>query len=297
MFDKPNVVLVDATALACTAAKEIQIPCVILSNFTWEFIYKNMHADLIREGIETEITNQKFVDMIERCTEDYCNASHYLQLPGYCDLPTGYDTEKVLTSPMMCRLAKCTREDMRNQYNIPMHALVVVFGFGGQSFQNYKMNADTLPAGGQKDWYCLVLGCGPDADFGSDYFIPVGRDIYVPDVLTGADVMLGKIGYGTVSECLSSHVPLVYVKRAGWSEERPLVQLMERYSSIVEMPRSNFEEGKWANYLQEAVALKGKLPIDRMKSELQYENAISKIQAMIEIEVVTATTTATTTDT
>ena len=122
---------------------------------------------------------------------------------------------------------------MRLKYNIPVHAKVVVFGFGGQSFMGYNLGADTLPVG--QDWYCLVLGGEQYTDFGSNKFIPIHRDVYVPDILVGADVMLGKIGYGTVSECLSSLIPLIYVSRDGWPEERPLVQLMEKYCSIVEM--------------------------------------------------------------
>ena len=231
---KPNAVLVDATALACSAAKEVGIPCVIVSNFTWEYIYKSMNTELSKKD---ELINEKFIGMIERCTTDYCNATHYLQLPGCCDIPTGYILENVVRSPMMCRLAKCTRDEMRRKYNIPVDAKVVVFGFGGQSFKGHKIHADNLPV--EQDWYCLVLNCEKDASFVSDKFIPVDRDVYVPDILAGADVMLGKIGYGTVSECLSSLVPLIYVPRIGWPEERPLAQLMESYCSILEMPRKD----------------------------------------------------------
>ena len=180
----------------------------------------------------------------------------------------------------MCRLAKCTRDEMRRKYNIPLDAKVVVFGFGGQSFKGHKIHADNLPVG--QDWYCLVLNCGQDADFISDKFIPLDRDVYVPDILAGADVMLGKIGYGTVSECLSSLVPLIYVPRIGWPEERPLAQLMESYCSILEMPRKDFEEGKWASYLQNAVALKEILPAAKIRNELQYDGALDIIQTKIE---------------
>ena len=56
----------------------------------------------------------------------------------------------------------------------------------------------------------------------------MSRDCFVPDLLQAADVMLGKIGYGTVAECLSCRVPLIYVPREGWPEEDALRDLMER---------------------------------------------------------------------
>jgi len=56
----------------------------------------------------------------------------------------------------------------------------------------------------------------------SDRFFLMDTDCYVPDLVHAADVVLGKIGYGFVSECISAGTPLVYVPRLHWPEEQYL---------------------------------------------------------------------------
>lgn len=56
----------------------------------------------------------------------------------------------------------------------------------------------------------------------SERFITMGSNSYVPDLVYAADVVLGKIGYGFVSECISTGTPLVYVPRQHWPEEQYL---------------------------------------------------------------------------
>lgn len=54
----------------------------------------------------------------------------------------------------------------------------------------------------------------------SPRFRALGPDAYVPDLIHLADVVLGKLGYGFVSECLTMGTPLIYVPRQNWPEER-----------------------------------------------------------------------------
>lgn len=61
-------------------------------------------------------------------------------------------------------------------------------------------------------WIAVV--CGAGADWGAEdlpeelYVAP--RDIYMPDLLAVGDVLLGKLGYGTVAECVDSCTPFIY---------------------------------------------------------------------------------------
>lgn len=53
----------------------------------------------------------------------------------------------------------------------------------------------------------------------SQRFRPMPHDVYVPDLIHLADAVLGKLGYGFVSECLTLGTPLIYVPRQNWPEE------------------------------------------------------------------------------
>jgi hypothetical protein len=56
----------------------------------------------------------------------------------------------------------------------------------------------------------------------------------------------GKLGYGTVTECLSTSTltPLIYVTRTGWPEEKYLIPLLESYNCGINMSQSDFYNGE-----------------------------------------------------
>ena len=65
-------------------------------------------------------------------------------------------------------------------------------------------------------------GGAKEEDMPSSRFHALGFDVYVPDYISLADAVLGKLGYGFVSECLTLGTPLIYVPRQNWPEERYL---------------------------------------------------------------------------
>ncbi|KAI3911159.1 hypothetical protein MKW92_033368, partial [Papaver armeniacum] len=76
--------------------------------------------------------------------------------------------------------------------------------------------------------------------------------VYTPDVMAACDCMIGKIGYGTVSEALSYKLPFVFVRRDFFNEEPFVRNMLED----AEMIRRDLLTGRWAPYLQRAISLK-----------------------------------------
>uniref|UniRef100_A0A2K1R5R9 Uncharacterized protein n=1 Tax=Populus trichocarpa TaxID=3694 RepID=A0A2K1R5R9_POPTR len=68
--------------------------------------------------------------------------------------------------------------------------------------------------------------------------------------------MLGKIGYGTVSEALTFKLPFVFVQRDYFNEEPFLRNMLECYQCGVEMIRRDLLTGHWKPYLERAISLK-----------------------------------------
>lgn len=68
-------------------------------------------------------------------------------------------------------------------------------------------------------------------------------------------MLLGKIGYGTVSECLAHGTPLVFVRRDYFNEEPFLRRLLQLHGAAVEIRRRDFLEGTWAPFLLRAAEL------------------------------------------
>lgn len=188
-----DVVLVDASPIACSAAKACNIPSIIISNFTWSFIYENLLPNTAHLLTDTEVEN--FSDMVVQCNIDTANADYVLLLPGETDMPFAY-AGNIIPSPLVHRRPMNSKEDVRRNLNIPMDAYMVVLGFGGHKLTAADFRDEMLP----HNWVCVVLQAN-GLVFDSPRFIGVSNDAYVPDLVAAADV---------VSCYLVSHYSLNY---------------------------------------------------------------------------------------
>ncbi|KAK2983390.1 hypothetical protein RJ640_016014 [Escallonia rubra] len=129
--------------------------------------------------------------------------------------------------------------------------LVVLFLGIGMQPGGWKLKEEYLPSG----WLCLVCGASENQELPPN-FIKLAKDAYTPDVIAASDCMLGKIGYGTVSEALAFKLPFVFVRRDYFNEEPFLRNMLEYYQCGVEMIRRDLLTGHWRPYLERAVSLK-----------------------------------------
>ena len=86
----------------------------------------------------------------------------------------------------------------------------------------------------------------------NDKFFRLRPDQYMPDVIAACDVVLGKIGYGSASECLVMKRPLIFVPRANFAEEGYLREIMETYGNCMELSREDFVMGNWKRVVERA---------------------------------------------
>ncbi len=237
-----DIVISDIVPLACVSAATAGIPCIAVSNFSWDFIYSEY---LTAAG-------SAFKDLVWQIADDYACALCLLRLPGHVPMPA---FREVIDVPLVVRHAKHSRQEVREALNLPQDAKIACFIYGGQpAGADWKLKESCLPPG----WLCLVCSAGkpPGGDPLPPNFILVAADSYTPDLIEASDVVLGKIGYGTTSECLAHRRPLVFLRRDYFNEEPFLRKLLELHDSAVEMKRRDFLAGNWAPYLEAAVALK-----------------------------------------
>jgi L-arabinokinase len=244
-----DLIIVDATPIACAAGYRAGVKVLLLSNFSWDFCYRGMF-DEIKSSFD-DPTSLRYTAMIEQCAADYCNCDIYLQLPGKAALPPNFDESKVKEGPLLSRHAKLSRDEVRKAHNLDSSVKLLLVGFGGHS-SAWDLHESALPEG----WKCLVLGAEDGQLPYSNRFIPIDFNCYVPDLIAASDVMLGKLGYGLVSECLTADVPLIYVPRSSWPEEACLEDYLLSHQGGLKMPAEAFFSGDWSDYLTRALALK-----------------------------------------
>ncbi|KAF8519555.1 hypothetical protein JB92DRAFT_2828411 [Gautieria morchelliformis] len=128
-----------------------------------------------------------------------------------------------------------------------------------------------------------------DEDLPPGFYV-APRDVYMPDLMAIADVLLGKLVYeipvktrrrnrisqgcGTVSDCAAQSTPLVYVPRPMFVEEHGLRLLLEAEGTGVELSHHEYESGQWVNKVEEAY-LKGKNvrpAVDHDENEQEVKN-------------------------
>ncbi|CAL9110946.1 unnamed protein product [Musa textilis] len=234
---KADLVVSDVVPVACRAAVDAGIRSVCVTNFSWDFIYAEY---VIAAGHHHR-------SIVWQIAEDYSHCEFLLRLPGYCPMPAFRD---VIDVPLVVRSLHRSRSEVRKELGIGDDVKVVIYNFGGQP-AGWKLKQEWLPAG----WLCLVCGASDKQELPPNY-VKLAKDAYTPDYIAASDCMLGKIGYGTVSESLAYNLPFIFVRRDYFNEEPFLRNMLEYYQGGVEMIRRDLLTGSWTPYLERALTLK-----------------------------------------
>ncbi|CAH1757618.1 8393_t:CDS:2 [Entrophospora sp. SA101] len=271
---KADIVLSDAPFLPCAAASIAGIPSAIVSNFTFDAVYSGLC-----EGDELDLRIKK---LVEQVVEDYKKSELLIRLPGYIPLPSfastklypesktdelirsngyhhnvndhtnndGHNRRQVIDVPLVVRKSKTPRDVVLKNLGIPEEIFkthkVLMVSFGGQNLVGMEEWGSPLP----DNWIAIV--CGSSFDKLPENFYNCPKDAYIPDLTNAADAVIGKLGYGTCSECIGHSKPFIYVPRPQFIEELGLRKLMEFQGSSLEMPKEKFERGEWKTYILEA---------------------------------------------
>ncbi|KAG0350469.1 hypothetical protein BG005_010018 [Podila minutissima] len=156
---------------------------------------------------------------------------------------------RVIDVPLVVRMAVNTREDVLRSLGVDEETIatkkMVLVSFGGQRLKQGWGNP--LPEG----WIGVICGLPVEHELPEGFYrSPHG--VYVPDLTRAADIVIGKLGYGTCSECIAHDTPLIYVSRPQFIEEHGLIKMMKRHGLPVEMTAEEFETGHWQRSILEA---------------------------------------------
>lgn len=242
---------------------------MICSNFTFDEVYLGL--------CESDELDNDIHQMVQQIVNDYRCADLLIRLPGAIRIPSFDDTTGIVPTintststiapiqnssiirhiidvPLVFRKCHLPRELVLEQLGIPKEVYttskVLLLSFGGQLLGNDDslMKQQHLPP----NWICIVCAAPDNVEMPPSFY-RAPKDAYVPDLTNACDVLLGKLGYGTCSECIGLNTPLVYVPRPQFIEERGLLTLMEGQGCAVELSQQDFEEGNWAPTIEKAM--------------------------------------------
>jgi L-arabinokinase len=235
------MVVSDAPPLACAAARLAQLPCVVVANFTWDWIYRGFgRAFDAAPGV------------IPTIEDAYRSATAAWRLPMH----GGFETfESIHDVPLVARHASMPPRETRRALGLPIDRPLALASFGGFGVRGIDLESlDCLV-----DWDVVITAQSrPQATPPGVHFIGdadvYDRGVRYEDLVRACDVVLTKPGYGIVSECVANDTAMVYTPRGDFAEYPVLVAHIERWLRHAFIGHADLLAGRWKRALDAAAS-------------------------------------------
>jgi UDP:flavonoid glycosyltransferase YjiC (YdhE family) len=228
-----DVVLGDVPPLAFAAAALAGIPSLALANFGWDWIYAAW---------------PDFDFAVECVQAGYRQADGLLRLPLHSDDADAFPAFTCVEDvPLIARVARRCRSDVRAELNVPLGARVVLFSFGGFTAQG--LNLEAL---GQWTQYLFLIT--PPRSTRASALPPnvvaltESPQDYV-SLVSACDVVVTKPGYGIVADCLANHVAVLFTDRGPFREYDVLADALPALGRARFVPRDDLLRGNLGPHL------------------------------------------------
>jgi hypothetical protein len=227
----PELVLADVPYLTLAGAAQAGIPAVALCSLNWADIYRHYFSG--REEASQVLAHMEAA---------YQSARAFLcPQPS---MPMQFLDNQVSIGPIAAQ-GRQRREDLVQRLGLnPEQSLVLVAPGGIET----RFAIENWPEGQGIHW--LVSECWQIQH--SDASALEHTGLGFPDLVNSCDAVLGKCGYGTVTECVLNGTPLLYIPRPDWPEEQSLLQWLEAHGAAVELDPECLVTGKFKDIVQQA---------------------------------------------
>lgn len=213
---KVTCVVADIPPLAGPIAAAAGVPCIGISNFTWNWI--------LEPWLDP--------DTLQRMEQAYSTMSSYWQLPFAHQERINMFPE-VIATPLIAPCSVLSREQARKQLGLESESRpIVLIALRGDSLDELLQRAEQA----SKQFRFLTYQPGRGGDF--------------HDHLSASDIVVGKLGYGLAAECVTKKKRLLYPKRSGFREDAITSVEALRYTAMAELPREDFVSGHWTTAIE-----------------------------------------------
>jgi hypothetical protein len=234
-------VVADAPPLACAAAARAGVPAVVLSNFTWDWIYEAYAPAWEEPWLLTTIR------------EAYRAAAAGWRLPMH----GGFQTiDPIVDLPFVARHARHDRQTVRRMLSLPLDVPLALSSFGGYGVRDLDpARLDCLTR-----WAIVLTGRDSPARLPAGvHFVEEPRlydsGLRYEDLVHAVDVVVTKPGYGIIAECLANGAAILYTSRGRFPEYDVMVEEMPQLMRCAFIGQENLMAGEWLTSLDRLMAL------------------------------------------
>jgi L-arabinokinase len=232
-----DLVVSDAPPLACAAADVAGRRSVVISNFTWDWIYSG-YRDLF---------DRLAPHVIPTIRQAYAEASEGWRLPMHGGFG---DIRSVRDLPWVARHATVRREDALRRLGLPSDKPLALSSFGGYGVQDFDpRRLDCLDS-----WTVVITGRDMPPELPSEVAFVDERALYASglryeDLVAACDVVVTKPGYGIISECIANDTALLYTSRGHFIEYDVMVREMPDVLRCAFIDQEALLGGRWRDAL------------------------------------------------
>lgn len=236
---KPDCIVADVPFLAGDAAAQAGLPCVGVSNFTWDWIYHGLFGN-----------DPAWLEIAPIIESSYSKFRALLALPFGNTCPLIKNT---IPTPLVALRSDRDPADVLRQLGIAASDSRprVLIGTRG------LLPPTALAQAAADASECLFLCPNESATNipSNAVAAPIGPGLDFSDVLGVADVVVSKLGYSLVAECIATQTPLVWPPRSGFVEDQIMAEQAPDVLRMTPMPIADYRAGRWGKWIRAALAL------------------------------------------
>ena len=231
------MVVCDIAPLGIAAARDAGLPCILIENFTWDWIYAELAA--------RDPNFERFSSFLKPL---FASVDLHIQSTPVCR-PT---TSAKQVNPIS-RSPRHSAPDTRKALALDPDRPLVFITMGGVpqghpyvgSLETKFSGIDFVIAGASRTEHRAARNV---------LMLPPNSIHYHPDLVRAADVVIGKAGYSTIAEVFHAGAPFGYFVRDDSPEMPPLVEFLHDNVKGLALRATGYPSGDWLPHLQDLLS-------------------------------------------
>ena len=219
----PCAIVADIAPLGVEVGSLLKKPVFVVANFLWDWIYADYATRI-----------PQFAPISQRLTQIYSKATRILRTP----LCGGMDGHANITDiPLIAPEKNKSRPATRAELGLSMDDRFVLVSLGGIGSERFFARL------GERITKFKVMILGREEGQSGNLFRFDCMKSAHGALLSAADVVAGKLGYGLCSELIAQKRPILYTPRSDFVEYGVLDERLRKYVAVATVPPDEFFEG------------------------------------------------------
>ncbi|TAE61426.1 MAG: glycosyl transferase [Nostocales cyanobacterium] len=243
--NRVNLILADVPFLATGFAQSAKIPCWMISNFSWDFIYRDWGGE--------------FIEIADWISDWYSKGDRLFRLPFHAPMSA---FSNIIDVGLIGGSPKFSLDEIRTNWGITApQEKTILLSFGGLGLQ-------AIPYENVRkfsDWQFITFdGYAPELP----NLIKIQDRQYRPvDFMPICGKVISKPGYSTFAEATLLGLPIITIPRDDFAESALLLAGIQKYNYHQIIQPQDFFNGNWDFINHQPQAPNQPQPIDKSGNE------------------------------